>query len=294
MNEQLKLMCILAHPDDESLGTGGILAKYASEGVATSLICATRGERGWTGPDDANPGMDTLGAVRESEFVQAARVLGLHQAHLLNFIDGDLDQADPGVVVPQIAALLRSVRPQVVVTFDPKGSYGHPDHIAICQYTHAALVLAADSCANLDGDPHQVLKLYYLVDTKTDWDVYLSVFGEMSMMVDGVERCPIPWEDWAVTTQIDTSAYRDIVWQAVACHQSQIPNHNEFRQALATSNLWNTQTFYRAMSLVNSGRAIEDDLFAGIRFPLRASEPVIMRNPCQPVVSLQLTDNPHR
>lgn len=287
MNDTLRLMCILAHPDDESLGMGGVLARYAAEGVATSVICATRGERGWTGPESSNPGMQALGRLRESEFIQAAQVLGLHQVHLLDYIDGDLDQVDPGVIVPQIAALLRRIRPHVVVTFDPKGAYGHPDHIAICQFTHSALVLAADNCANLDGIPHQVLKLYYLVETREAWDAHLDIFGEIRMLVDGTERLPIPWEDWAVTTRVDTSMYRDVVWQAVSCHRSQIPAREGFREALAASNLWRNQTFFRAMSMVNSGRALEDDLFAGIRLPVREPQPFLLRSPCWPAVQAQ-------
>jgi len=286
MTDRLKLLCILAHPDDESLGTGGVLARYTAEGVQTSLICATRGERGWTGAEHANPGMETLGQIREQELIQAAQVLGLHQVHFLNFFDGDLDRADPREIVPKIAALLRQVRPQVVVTFDPKGSYGHPDHIAICQFTHAALILAADTCANIEGDPHQVLKLYYLVDTREDMEVYQSIFGELRMVIDGKERCAMPWEEWAITTRIDTSAYRDLVWQAVSCHRSQIPSSDGLRKALATSNLWMNQTFYRAMSLVNSGRAIEDDLFAGIRLPAMEPHPAIMRTPCQSTLTV--------
>lgn len=287
MNDTLRLMCVLAHPDDESLGTGGILARYAAEGTATSLVCATRGERGWTGSESTNPGLQVLGRIREMELIQAARVLGLHQVQLLNFIDGELDQADPGVIVPQIAALIRRIRPHVVVTFDPKGAYGHPDHIAICQFTHSALVLAADSCANLDGLPHQVLKLYYMVETREAWETYLSIFGEMRMQVDGIDRLPIPWEDWAVTTSVDTSMYRDVVWQAVACHRSQIPSYEGFRQAAAKSNLWHAQTFYRAMSMVNSGREREDDLFTGIRRPVRLPQPALLRSPCLPAVQVQ-------
>lgn len=287
MNDRYKLMCIMAHPDDESLGTGGLLARYSAEGIHTSLICATRGERGWNGLVDANPGLEQLGHIREQELYRAAQVLGLRQVHLLNFIDGDLDRANPHEIIPQIAGLLRKVRPQVVVTFDPKGSYGHPDHIAICQFTHAALVLAADSCANLEGDPHQVSKLYYLVDTQEDMQVYQSIFGELRMLIDGQERCAIPWEEWAVTTRIDTSAYRDVVWQAVSCHRSQIPNYDGFRKALATSNLWMSQTFYRALSLVNSGRAVEDDLFAGIRSPISGAHVEIMRSPCTVSVSVE-------
>ena len=284
MDSTMRLLCILAHPDDESLGAGGILAKYAAEGVATSVICATRGERGWTGPEHANPGMQMLGQIREHELIQAARVLGVHSAHLLDYPDGALDQADPGMVAAQLATLIRRIRPQVVVTFDPKGSYGHPDHIAICQYTHAALMLSADSCAPLDGEPHQVLKLYYMVDTSEDYELYLSLFGDISMVVDGIERCPMAWESWAVTTRIDTSAFRDVVWQAVSCHQTQIPGVPGFRSALAASRLWSTQAFFRAMSLVNSGRAMEDDLFAGIREPLPLQTRSILHPPCQPVL----------
>jgi len=282
MIEPLKLMCILAHPDDESLGVGGILAKYSAEGVVTSLVCATRGERGWPGPAETNPGMKALGQMREREYIQAVQTLGVHQAFVLDYVDGDLDQADPGVAAPQLAGILRKVRPQVVVTFDPKGVYGHPDHMAICQYTQAALVLAADSCAPLDGNPHQVLKLYYLVETMEAFDLYTSLFGDLSMVVDGVERGPSSWEPWAVTTRIDTSAFRDVIWQAVACHKTQIPGSEEFRSALACSKVWDTQTFFRAMSLVNGGRDVEDDLFTGIRTRSMYSDYAVVRPPCEP------------
>lgn len=283
MDGTLRLLCILAHPDDETLAAGGILARYAAEGIATSLICATRGERGWRGLENANPGPQALGRIREMELVRAAQVLGLRQVQLLDFVDGELDQIDPGVIVPQIAALLRRIRPQVVVTFDPNGVSGHPDTIAICQFTHSALVLAADSCANLDGQPHQILKLYYLAETRESREIHRSIFGEVSMQVDGIERQTIPWEEWAITTRVDTSLYRDVVWQAAACHRSQIPATESFRLAAAQSNLWQAQTFFRAMSLVNSGREREDDLFAGIRGTVRPVQPPLLRTPCQPM-----------
>jgi hypothetical protein len=77
MNEARRLLCVLAHPDDESLATGGILARYAAEGVATYLITATRGERGWQGDPRADPGSEALGQLREAELRAAAQVLGL-------------------------------------------------------------------------------------------------------------------------------------------------------------------------------------------------------------------------
>src|SRR5687767_1003331 len=159
----LKLMCVLAHPDDESLATGGILAKYAASGVQTYLVMATRGERGWFGPAAANPGPQALGRRREAELRAAARVLGLREVTFLDYQDGDLDQADPTEAIAKIVTCLRRVRPDVVVTFDPNGMYGHPDHVAISQLTTTAVMAAADpSYPGLTpGVPHRVAKLYY-------------------------------------------------------------------------------------------------------------------------------------
>ena len=79
MREPLRLMCVLAHPDDEALGNGGTLAKYAAEGVETYLVTATRGERGWQGDARDDPGPHALGAIREAELLAAARVLGIQE-----------------------------------------------------------------------------------------------------------------------------------------------------------------------------------------------------------------------
>ena len=121
MVTSLKLMAILAHPDDESLGFGGILAKSAAEDVETFLVTATRGERGWTGEEREYPGAPALGQVREGELRAAARVLGIRKVELLGYLDGELDQAHPSEVVDKIVELLRRVQPHVVVTFGPDG-----------------------------------------------------------------------------------------------------------------------------------------------------------------------------
>ena len=91
MQQQLRLMCILAHPDDESLGTGGILARYSAEGVATYLVMATHGERGWQGAVADYPGPQALGRIRESELRAAAQVLGLQEVVFLDYQDGALE-----------------------------------------------------------------------------------------------------------------------------------------------------------------------------------------------------------
>ncbi|MEW5985805.1 MAG: PIG-L family deacetylase [Chloroflexota bacterium] len=290
MKDPLRLMCILAHPDDESLGTGGILAKYAAEGVETYLVTATRGERGWTGDPAANPGLTALGQMREAELRAAAQVLGLREVAFLDYMDGDLDQADPVEAIARIVDHLRRLRPQVVVTFGPDGNYGHPDHIAISQFTTAAIVCAADPTYHLGTgeatgeeeymalqpdlpvasplQAHRVTKLYYAVDSLMLVEQARAVFGDLTFVVDGVERRWVAWEEWAVTTRIDATAHWRTVWQAILCHQSQIAGIQEKLSALPEEQhqlFWGRQNLYRAFSLVNGGRQVENDLFAGLR-----------------------------
>lgn len=267
MSETHKLMCILAHPDDESLGTGGILAKYAAEGVETYLVTATRGEKGWFGDPDDYPGAAALAETREAELHQAADVLGLQEVSFLDYPDGKLDQANPTEVIAKIAAHLRRVRPHIVVTFDPYGAYGHPDHIAISQFTTAAIVAAAGADgATSEKRPHRVRKLYYMAYTKAALAAYQSAFGDLVMEIDGQKRRATGWAPWAVTTRIDTETYWQQVWRAVACHRTQLPGYRALRDLPAEHHraLWGTQPFYRAFSLVNGGRGIERDLFAGL------------------------------
>lgn len=264
MNDK-RLLCVFAHPDDESLATGGILAKYAAEGVQTYLITATRGERGWQGDPDANPGLAELGRIREHELTLAARELLLREVNFLDYCDGDLDRADPNVVISQIAAQIRRIRPQVVVTFDPSGYYGHPDHIAISQQTTAAITVAA-ATDSATAPSHQVTKLYYVAPTHATIEQYEAVLGRLVMTIDGIERSAAAWPEWAITTRIDASAYWPQVVRAIACHRSQIRGYETLIRLPAAIQraLWGNQTFYRALSLVNGGRTIETDLFAGV------------------------------
>lgn len=268
VREPQRLMCILAHPDDESLGCGGMLAHYAAAGVATYLITATRGERGWLGEAAAYPGAETLGRIREGELAAAAAILGIRETTFLDYLDGDLDQADPVAIIDVLAGHLRRVRPQVVATFDPMGVYGHPDHIAICQFTTAAISAAANSryVDRAGQAPHQVSKLYYRACSAAELAIYQQVFGDLVMNIDGVERRATGWVEWAITTEIDAAAHWQQVRRAVACHRSQLPAYQHFTALPPEQQriLWGKQTFYRALSLVNGGRQIETDLFAGI------------------------------
>lgn len=264
----LKLLCVLAHPDDESLGLGGILAKYGSEGIETHLVTATRGERGWFGPADEYPGPEELGRIREQELRDAACILGIRDLVLLDYRDGDLHEADHDELLRQIVGHIRRVRPDVVVTFDHNGIYGHPDHIVMTHATTAALVAAADPNFQLDtaDPPHAVAKLYYFAWRQEVREAFETAFGELSMRIDGVDRGPVTWPQWTVSTWVDTSAYWQRVWDAIRCHRSQLPEYQKLLDLPPEyhQTLWGRLTFHRFYSLVPTGNT-EDDLFDGIR-----------------------------
>jgi LmbE family N-acetylglucosaminyl deacetylase len=267
-SEPSRLMCVLAHPDDESLGLGGALARYAAEGVETYVVTATKGERGRSGSKEPLT-LEAVGHRREAELRAAAAELGVREVNLLGYCDGDLDRADPAEAIGRIASQLRRVKPHVVLTFAPDGAYGHPDHIAICQFTTAAIVCAADaSYRDPDGRAaHRVSKLYYLAWRADKWAAYQAGLRKLTMVVDGLERQAVAWPDWAVTTVIDTGAFHAQVWRAVSCHHSQMEIYRQLSNLSEEHHLslWGSQEFYRAMSLVNGGRRPETDLFEGLR-----------------------------
>jgi LmbE family N-acetylglucosaminyl deacetylase len=267
MSEPLRLLAIFAHPDDESLGAGSTLAKYAAEGVEVHLICATKGERGWVGSEQDNPGLQELGRLREKELQAAAQVLGITQVYFLNYVDGDLDQAPEMKAIDKIAALIREIRPQVVLSFGPDGIYGHPDHIAISQFSQAACIRAADGTFISTHSPHTVRKFYYMIIEKDLAINYAKVFGDIRMNIDGVDRTVSSWEDWAVTTTIDGSKHWQAALKAVHCHQTQVAIYGDLNKLSEERSLqlWGKRTYYRVFSFVNGGRKHETDLFAGLR-----------------------------
>jgi LmbE family N-acetylglucosaminyl deacetylase len=274
MSRPLRLMGILAHPDDESLGFGGTFAKYASEGVETFLVTATRGQAGRFrgvrhGESPEHPGPEALARIREEELRAAARVLGIRDVTILDYRDGALDQVDPAEAIGLIAAQVRRHRPHVAMSFAPDGAYGHPDHIAICQFATAACIAAADPAFATAGGgaPHAVSKLYYMAMPSGPMAAYQEAFKKLVSVVDGVEREAHPWPDWGVTTVIPTGAYWETVWQAVSCHQTQIGGYERLRHLSPEHHeeLWGKQHFYRAFSTVNGGRRRETDLFEGLR-----------------------------
>lgn len=265
----MKLLAVFAHPDDESMGMGGTLAKYSAEGVETHLVCASRGEVGWFGPEEQNPGPERLGQLREAELRNAVKELGMTSLSFLGCMDGQVDRADPAEIIAKIVSHIRRIQPQVVVTFPHDGNYGHPDHIAIGQFTNAAIVCAADSSyKDPENHPaHRVSKLYYMVDGENFINLIAPFMGDMTFRVDDQLRGENAWKEWMITTHIDTAGYCRIAWRAIQCHKSQLPTLGalaEMHEDAAVAVLAMQGAFFRAFSLVNGGREVENDLFEGL------------------------------
>ena len=267
MSRTLKLLAVLAHPDAESFGIGSTLAKYASEGVETYLVCATRGERGRYGEAEKSPGMDIVGRAREEELHNAANILGIKEVSFLDYMDGDLDKAPHKQAIDKIAGHIRRIKSDVIITFDPEGGYGHPDHIAISQLTTAAVMIAAGQNSELSGPAHQTSKLYYMAWTKEKWDAFTKAFKLLQSKVDNEIRVASAWNDWAITTKLDTSAFWRQTWDAIRCHKTQLAIYKKLEELTEDEHksIWGSQEFYRVMSIVNSGRKVENDLFEGLK-----------------------------
>ncbi len=240
------LLAVFAHPDDEAFGTGGTLARYASEGIPVTLVCATRGEVGEIAEGtDATP--ETLGEVREGELKCAAETMGVQELIFLGYRDSGMagtpenEHPDAFVnapfeqVVIQLVQIIRRVKPEVVVTFEPNGGYGHPDHIAIHKATVEAFHLAGDLERYEElGPAWQARKLFYtaiprsffrrMFDEMTALGMDTSEFG---WLVEGEGR---GWPDENITAVVDVSNTVEQKWQALNCHRTQFGPGNLFRR----------------------------------------------------------------
>jgi LmbE family N-acetylglucosaminyl deacetylase len=267
------LLAIFAHPDDETFGPGGTLAKYAAEEVAVHLICATRGEVGESDLDDLGDCED-LACQREQELRCAANVLGLSEVHFLDYQDSGmagslanehpraLIQADPDALAGQVADWIRRLQPQVVLTFDPYGAYGHPDHIAV----HRATVAAYERLAKGERPP----ELYFaaIMQTLLKWTVWLMpLFGFDARAVGKNKDIDLRAAlDHAlpITTKIDVGPYYEVKRQAAACHRSQLSGPGPFWDRLPqwlVRRAQSTETFHRASPPFQRGERTERDFF---------------------------------
>jgi len=230
-----RLLVCLAHPDDEVFSCGGVMAQYRQRGISTTLVCATRGEAGEVS-DPALANQDNLGLVRSQELARAAAILGVDDLRFLGYRDsgmaGSADNQHPAAyaaapdteVVNRLVRIIREIRPQVVVTFDPTGGYGHPDHIAIHRHTVAAVRQAADPTFG-DGEPWQAARLFYPVFNR---DIFVALRDQLIAQGDeppkwGDNDDGTPdWPDQPVHAKIDVACVIDAKWDALLSHRTQI------------------------------------------------------------------------
>ena len=138
-----RVLCLFAHPDDESFIVAGTAGWCAERGATVALVTATRGGAGKVG-DPPVTTRETLPVVREGELRAAAAILGITDLTIYDYPDGALAAAPPEQIRQELVATIRRVRPHVAITFDPNGANRHPDHIAISRFATDALVAAAD------------------------------------------------------------------------------------------------------------------------------------------------------
>jgi LmbE family N-acetylglucosaminyl deacetylase len=274
----LTLMAVHAHPDDESSSTGGVLARYADEGITTVLVTCTNGEYG-DGPDHVKPGEDghdpeQVAKTRLAELDKACLYLGVSHLELLGYHDSgmpDWDYKDHGHVfcnvpleesVGRLVTLVEHYRPDVMVTYDDMGGYNHPDHLQ----AHRIAVEAF----RRTGIP---AKLYFIARRRRDWEKMRA-----RMQAAGVE-VPVPPQrmldpellrrmdeaEQRITTGVDTTAVADRKRDALAVHASQLDQSWWVRfPDDAFADIFGHETFIRAEDRTGSP-VPEDDLFAGLR-----------------------------
>jgi LmbE family N-acetylglucosaminyl deacetylase len=270
--QPLTLMAVHAHPDDEAIGTGGIMARYSEEGVRTVLVTCTNGELG-DGPGGVkpeDPGHDeaVVVPVRRRELEESCRALGVAHLELLGYHDSGMEgwpQNDaPGAFwhTPvaeaghRLAELMVRYQPQVVVTYDENGFYGHPDHIQANRITQAAM-----------AECHIPQKLYYTAVGRSmlkGLGATLAAAG-IDSPIEVEENPDFGTPDELITTTIDCSAVTGRKYASLAAHASQSDNifFLKMGEELFGSIMGN-ESFVRAFD-TTKGPVPEDDLFAGLR-----------------------------
>jgi mycothiol S-conjugate amidase len=291
VGEQLRLMAVHAHPDDESSKGAASMARYVAEGVEVLVVTCTGGERGSV----LNPKLDrpdvweNIAAIRREEMNRAREILGVNQAWL-GFVDSGFPEGDPLPPLPQgcfalepietavapLVALMREFRPHVVTTYDEDGGYPHPDHV-MC---HTVSLAAFDASGDPDrypelGEPWQPLKLYYHMTFSRPRVVALHE----AMTAAGLESPYATWlEKWdidqdkghRITTRVECAEYVEVRDDALRAHATQVdPDGFWFHVPLEIQRAtWPTEDFELVRCLVASAEP-EDDLFAGVREAVR-------------------------
>ena len=275
------MLGIFAHPDDESFGPGGTLARYAREGVDVHVIIATDGIAGSVDHEGRLADHSSLAQVRSAELALAATRLGVKSIWSLPYRDsgmrGSPDNQHPQALIRQSAqqvthevlSYMVRLQPQVVMTHDPFGGYGHPDHVRVCEATTAAFYLARRS-AGADAAPHPgPHKLYYTAFPKdlVKWVVrFMQLTGKDARAVGrnrDIDLMEISRWVTPVTARIDIEPYLAAKQAASEAHASQYaggPSWATVIPPMVRRRLLRFEQFTRAFPAPQA--AVETDLFA--------------------------------
>jgi len=285
--EGRRLLLSFAHPDDESFGMGGAIAYYAQRGVTISLICSTNGDVGSV-DDEHLSGYDSVAALRLAELECAAGTLGIREVITFGYRDSGmmctpvnahpdcLWQADDAAVVGRIVREIRRLRPQVIVTFDPFGGYGHPDPIFMHRATTRAFHQAGDPTAYPEHGaenlaPYRPAKLYYTAFPRMPlrlmiWQMRLRGQDPRHMGKNGDLDLQAALDSQLPThARIPVGRYQTAWDTAAGCHASQ----QNLRQSRSLTEkisrlFFRHQAFTRAWPEPVPGERREHDLFAGV------------------------------
>jgi LmbE family N-acetylglucosaminyl deacetylase len=285
MPEHKTLMFIGAHPDDETFGPGAVLARYAAAGVRVWYLCATGGEAGTVDPHYL-AGYESIADLRSAELACAAQALGLAGVRYLGYRDsgmaGAADNHHPRAltaaplagVAERIVAVLRELRPEVVVTHDPGGGYGHPDHVAVNRAVVMACAAAGDPRQfPAAGPAFQPSRLYFTVRPAGLMKLavrLMPLFGQdprrfgRNRDIDLTRIFNSAYPVHAVV-RLDKGALR-AQQQASACHASQgggRPRRGPYRWLMLVGRLTGPREYFMRSYPPPAGRR-EKDLFAGL------------------------------
>lgn len=279
----LALLGVFAHPDDEQI-MSGVFAKAAAEGIRTGLICATRGELGEiASPELATP--DNLGYVRENELRAACAVIGVKQLWFLDYRDSGM-MGTPGnddvssfyrvgdeEALGKIVKIIREFKPTVMVTFDPTGGYGHPDHLVINRLCLEAFQAAGDPTMYPEaGAAWQASRLYYAGFLRSQTSQFGKILAELGLESGfGImDRDPDKFglDDRTVTNKVDVSDWLAVKEKSLRRHRTQNnPNSvlNKLPKGLM-DKMRSTENYALAAGVpVPDTEEAQNDLFAGLR-----------------------------
>ncbi|WP_035847012.1 N-acetyl-1-D-myo-inositol-2-amino-2-deoxy-alpha-D-glucopyranoside deacetylase [Kitasatospora azatica] len=281
-----RLLLVHAHPDDESIGNGATMARYAAEGAQVTLVTCTLGEGGEViGPELAEltaDRTDTLGEYRIGELTAAMREVGVTDFRFLggpgryrdsgmmgvpdNDRPGCFWQAEQDEAAGHLVAVIREVRPQVLVTYDENGGYGHPDHIQAHRIAMRAFELAADPSWRPElGPAWRIVKVYWNRMPRSVLLAGLTAAADRHPLVAAPEDVPGVVADELVDAVLDGAKYADRKAAAMRAHATQITVDGGF---FALSNdRWQplvVDEYYQLVHGAPGPDRPETDLFAGV------------------------------